>query len=56
MKASVHYSQELIPPIRKHTFAPNIGLSTLIYDEAIFKALTRINWATSDFQPMGEEE
>ena len=27
-----------------------------ISDEVVFKALTGINWATSDFQPMGEEE
>ena len=56
VKAPIHESKDLTPPIHKHTFAPNIEPSTLISDEVVFKALTRINWATSNFQPMGEEE
>ena len=56
VKAPIHESQDLTPPIRKHTFAPDIDPSTLISDEALFNALTGINWATSNFQPMGEEE
>ena len=56
VKAPIHEFNDLTPPIRKHTFAPDIDPSTLISDEAVFKALTGINWATSDFQPMGEEE
>ena len=48
--------QNLIPPIRKHTYAPDVEPSTLISDEAVFKALTRIDWATIDFQPLGGEE
>ena len=46
----------LTPPIRKHTYAPDIDPSTLISDEAVFKALTGIDWATIDFQPLGREE
>lgn len=56
VKAPVHEAVDLIPPTRKHTFAPDIDPSTLIDGEAVFKALTGINLATSDFQPMGEEE
>ena len=56
VKASVHEAQELIPAIHKHTFAPDIDPSTLIDDEAVFKALTGIDWATSDFYSTGEEE
>ena len=56
IKAPIHDAQDLTPPIRKHTFAPDIDPSTLISDELVFKALTAINWATSDFHPMGEEE
>ena len=49
-------TQSLIPPIRKHTYAPDIEPSTLISDEAVFQALTRIDWATVDFQPLGRDE
>ena len=49
-------AQNLIPPIRKHTYAPDIEPSTLISDEAVFQALTGIDWATIDFQPLGREE
>ena len=56
VKAPFHEDVDLIPPTRKHTFAPDIDPSTLIDDEAIFKDLTGINWATSDFHPMDDEE
>ena len=56
VKAPIHEARDLIPPIRKHTFAPDIDPSTLIDDKAVFKALTGINWAPSDFQSTGEEE
>ena len=46
----------LIPPIRKHTYAPDVDPSTLISDEAVFKALTGIDWITVDFQPPGRDE
>ena len=54
--APVHQPTNLIPPIHKHTFAPDIDPSTLIDDDFVFKSLTGINWASSDFQPTGEEE
>ena len=47
---------DLIPPTRKHTFAPDVDPSTLMDDEAVFKALTGIDWTSSDFQMMEEEE
>ena len=40
----------LIPPIRKHTFAPEVDLAGLIDDEAEFEALSGIDWASSTFQ------
>ena len=40
--------QNLIPPIRKHTYAPGIEPSDLISDEAVFRALSRIDWANID--------
>ena len=49
MKASVHQQTDLILPIRKHTFAPDIDPSNLIDDEVVFRALTGVNWATPDF-------
>ena len=54
--AAVKEVQNLIPPIRKHTYALDVELSTLISDEAVFQALTGIDWATIDFQPLGGEE
>ena len=53
---TLHYDDvSLIPPICKHTFAPDIDPSNLIDDEAVFRALTGINWATSDFQPIDKQ-
>jgi len=37
VKASVHEAMDLIPPTRKHTFAPDIDSSTLIDDELFLK-------------------
>ena len=54
--APILEAQNLIPPIRKHTYAPDIEPSTLISDEAVFQALTGIDWATIDFQPLGRDE
>ena len=48
--------QNLIPPIRKHTYAPDVDPTKLISEEAVFQALTRIDWTTTIFQPLGEEE
>ena len=53
---TVTEAQNLIPPIRKHTYAPDVEPSNLISEEAVFQALTRIDWTTIDFQPLGGEE
>ena len=55
MSAPIHEPTDLIPPIRKHTFAPDIDPSNLIDGEAVFRALTGINWATPDFQLMDKQ-
>ena len=45
-----HYDDvSLIPPIRKHTFAPEVDPTGLIDDEAEFEALSGIDWASSSF-------
>ena len=54
--AAVKEAQNLIPPIRKHTYAPDVELSNLISNEAVFQDLTGIDWATMDFQPLSGEE
>ena len=54
--APTHDVEDLIPPIRKHIYAPHVDPSNLISDEAMFQALTGIDWATIDFQPLGREE
>ena len=43
IKALIHESQDLTPPICKHTFTPDIDPSTLISDEVVFRDLTGIN-------------
>ena len=45
-----------MPPIRKHTYAPDINPSDLIHEEAVFRALTGIDWSTADFQRLGRDE
>ena len=46
-----HYEEtSLIPPIRKHTFAPEVNPAGLIDDEAEFEALSGIDWSSSTFQ------
>ena len=54
--APIPEAQNLIPPIRKHTYAPDIEPSMPISEEAVFQALTGIDWAIVDFQPLGREE
>ena len=54
--APMHDVEDLVPPIRKHTYAPDIDPFPLISEEAVFQALTRIDWTTIDFQPLGREE
>src|SRR3954468_7176070 len=53
--APIPKAENLIPPIRKHTYAPHIEPSLLIHDEAVFQALMGIDWTTIDFQPLGRE-
>ena len=53
-----HYKvTSLIPPLRKHTFAPEVDPAGLIDDEAEFEALNGIDWSSSTFQDreQGEE-
>ena len=53
-----HYEvTSLIPPTRKHTFAPDVDPAGLIDDEAEFGALNNIDWSSSTFQERehGEE-
>ena len=47
---------DLIPPIHKHTFAPEVDPSELIDDEAEFKALCGIDWSSPNFQDEEEDE
>lgn len=61
MKAPIHPEVDLIPPTRKHTFAPDTDPSNFIDDEVVFRGLSGVNWSMPDFQPMdnqgaGEEE
>ena len=47
---------DLIPPIRKHTFAPEVDPSEIIDDEAEFQALNGIDWTSLTFQVAEEDE
>ena len=49
----IHEVEELVPPIRKDTYAPDINPSSLIHEEVVFQALTGIDWSTVDFQRPG---
>ena len=48
--------QDLIPPIHKHTFAPEVNPEELIDDEAEFQALNGINWSSPTFQDVEQDE
>ena len=41
--AEIHEVEELVPPIRKHTYAPDINPSNLIHEEVVLQALTGID-------------
>ena len=56
VEAVIPEMQSLIPPTRKHTYAPDVDPTDLISEEAVFQALTWIDWTTADFQPLGEDE
>ena len=47
---------DLIPPVRQHTFAPEIDPSGLIDDEAEFVALHGFDWSKPNFQTVEEDE
>lgn len=55
IKAPSHDVVDLTPPRHKHTFAPDIDPAPLINDEAIFEALTGIDWTSGDFQISSED-
>ena len=47
---------DLIPPVRQHTFAPEIDPAGLIDDEAEFVALHGFDWSKPSFQTVEEDE
>ena len=46
----------LIPPIRKHTFAPEVDPTDFIDDEAEFQSLSSIDWSSLTFQEVEQDE
>ena len=56
MAAPIAEAENLVPPIRKHIYAPNIEPCSLIHEEAVFQALMGIDWTIVDFQPMDRDE
>ena len=54
--APIPEAENLVPPIRKHTYAPDIEPSSMIHEEVVFQALMGIDWSTVDFQPMDRDE
>ena len=52
----IHDVVDVVPPIHKHTYAPDIDPSNLIHEEAVFQALTGIDWSMIDFQRLGRDE
>ena len=56
MPTPAYKVMDLIPPIRKHTFAPEVDPSDLIDDEAEFQALCGIDWSSPNFQTAEEDE
>ena len=41
---------DLIPPVRQHTFAPEVDPTGLIDDEAEFIAMNGFDWSNPSFQ------
>ena len=56
IKPPSHDVVDLIPPRRKHIFAPDLDPSVILNDEATFKALTIIEWTSVDLQMADNEE
>ena len=45
-----HYEvTSLMPPLHKHTFAPEVDPAGLVDDEVEFEALNNIHWSSSTF-------
>ena len=52
-----HYEvTSLIPPLRKHTFAPEVDPAGLVDAEAEFEAWNNIEWSSSTFQEREQGE
>ena len=47
---------DLIPPVRQHTFAPEIDPAGLIDDEAEFVALNVFDWSKPSFESVEGDE
>ena len=56
MPMSSYKVMDLIPPICRHTFAPEVEPSELIDDEAEFQALCGVDWSSPNFQAAEEDE
>ena len=56
MPTPAYKVMDLIPPIHKHTFAPEVEPSELIDDEAKVQALCGIDWSSPNFQTAEEDE
>ena len=56
MSTPTYRVMDLIPPIRKHTFAPEVEPFDHIDDEAEFQALSGIDWSSPNFQTAEEDE
>ena len=56
MPTPAYKVMDLIPPIRKHTFTPEVDPSELIDDKAKFQALCGIDWSSPNFQTTKEDE
>ena len=56
MPTPAYRVMDLIPPIRKHTFDPEVEPSDLIDDEAEFQALSGIDWSSPNSQTAEEDE
>jgi hypothetical protein len=56
IKPPTHEVMILVPARRKHLFAPELDSTPIINNEAIFEALTGIDWMSPDLQMDEEEE
>ena len=50
MATPSHKVTNLIPPVRQHTFAPEVDPARLIDDEAEFIAMNGFDWSNPSFQ------